>query len=99
MSVFDGEEDLAAEEAGRLHDPATREQPPRPWQVGDRVRVVDGPRLLLGATGMVLEVDLPGAWSVRVHIDRRGFDRARLAPHELRPADQPTDPPADQVTP
>ncbi|GAB3172074.1 hypothetical protein GCM10027059_41470 [Myceligenerans halotolerans] len=84
MSVFEGEEDFAAEETGH---PARL---PQQWRVGDRVRVVDGPRLLLGATGMVVEVDLPGAWEVRVHIDRGGFDRALLAPHELEPVDEAT---------
>ncbi|GAB3170707.1 hypothetical protein GCM10027059_37570 [Myceligenerans halotolerans] len=88
MSVFEGEEDFTAETA---HDPAQAPiRRPQQWHVGDQVRVVDGPRLLLGATGMVVEVDLPGAWAVRVHIDRRGFDRALLAPHELEPADRAT---------
>ncbi|GAB3158840.1 hypothetical protein GCM10027059_04240 [Myceligenerans halotolerans] len=84
MSIFEGEEDFAAEHA---HGPARR---PAQWRVGDRVRVVDGPRLLLGATGTVVEIDRPGAWEVRVHIDRGGFDRALLAPHELEPADEAT---------
>ncbi|GAB3170767.1 hypothetical protein GCM10027059_37810 [Myceligenerans halotolerans] len=84
MSVFEGEEDFTSETA---HEPARR---PAQWRVGDRVRVVDGPRLLLGATGTVVEVDVPRAWSVRVHIDRGGFDRALLAPHELEPIDGAT---------
>jgi hypothetical protein len=82
MSVFEDEEDFAAEPVGA---PARRA-----WQVGDGVRIVDGPRLLLGSTGTVVEVDLPGAWSVRVRIDRNGFDRATLAPHELEVAPEAT---------
>ncbi|GAB3170555.1 hypothetical protein GCM10027059_37260 [Myceligenerans halotolerans] len=84
MSIFEGEEDFTAETAH-----GAKRRPPQ-WQVGDRVRVVDGPRLLLGTTGVVVEVDLPGAWAIRVHIDRGGFDRALLAPHELEPADRAT---------
>ncbi|RPF20785.1 hypothetical protein [Myceligenerans xiligouense] len=44
--------------------------------------------MLIGATGTVVEIDIPGSWSVRVHIDRGGFDRALLAPDELEPADE-----------
>ncbi|MBE1874804.1 hypothetical protein [Myceligenerans pegani] len=84
MNVFESEEDFWAESA---YDLASA-RPSHVWQVGDRVRVMDGPRMLLGAVGMVVEVDLPGAWPVRVHIGQRGFGRALLAAHELGPADR-----------
>lgn len=84
MSTFDGEEEFAAEKA---HDPARR---PELWQVGDRVRVVGGSRLLLGATGTVVEIDVFEAGQVRVDIDRNGFGRALLAPDELEPAEGAT---------
>ncbi|GAB3172355.1 hypothetical protein GCM10027059_41910 [Myceligenerans halotolerans] len=71
-------------------DSTSSVSPSRTWLVGDRVRIVDGPRLLLGALGMVVEVDLPGAWPIRVYIGQRGFDRALLATHELEPADLTT---------
>ncbi|GAB3159975.1 hypothetical protein GCM10027059_07060 [Myceligenerans halotolerans] len=84
MSTFDGEEDFTAETAHQPAQPSTR------WSVGDRVRVIDGPRMLIGATGTVVEIDVPGFWPVRVRIDRGGFDRAILAPDELEPADKAT---------
>lgn len=58
----------------------------RVWQIGDRARVVDGPRMLLGQVGTVVEVDVPGSWPVRLYIGRRGFGGALLAAHELEPA-------------
>lgn len=81
MSIFEGEEDVTAE---TTHGPARR---PTRWNEGDRVRVVGGSRrLLLGATGTVVEVDVFEAGQVRVDIDRAGFGRALLASHELEPA-------------
>ncbi|WP_460702495.1 KOW domain-containing RNA-binding protein [Myceligenerans halotolerans] len=73
-----------------MDDSTSSANEPRVWQVGDRVRVVDGPRMLLGAVGMVVEIEVPGAWPVRVYIERRGFDRALLAAHELEPAREGT---------
>lgn len=84
MSTFDGEEDFTAETAHELAQPSTA------WRVGDRVRVIDGPRMLIGATGTVVEDDVPGFWPVRVCIDRGGFDRALLAAHELESASEVT---------
>ncbi|GAB3159537.1 hypothetical protein GCM10027059_05930 [Myceligenerans halotolerans] len=83
MSIFEGEEDFTAE---TIHEPAQASR----WRVGDRVRVIDGPRMLIGATGTVVEIDVPGLWTVRVRIHRGGFDRAILAPDELEPADKAT---------
>ncbi|GAB3162784.1 hypothetical protein GCM10027059_16010 [Myceligenerans halotolerans] len=69
-------------------DPADR---PRVWQVGDRVKRVDGPPILLGSVGTVVEVDLPGMWPIRVRIDARaGFGKVLCAAHELAPADEDT---------
>ncbi|GAB3170984.1 hypothetical protein GCM10027059_38450 [Myceligenerans halotolerans] len=82
MNILGGEEDFAAK---HTHDPVRR---PKQWQVGDRVRIVDGPRMLLGATGTVVEVEALQAWQVRVDIDRAGFSTALLAAHELEPADK-----------
>lgn len=84
MSVFEGEEGFAAE---KPHGPEPR---PTRWKVGDRVRVIDGPRMLTGTTGTVIAVDIPGFWPIRVRIDRRGFDQAILAPDELETADKAT---------
>ncbi|MBE1876111.1 hypothetical protein [Myceligenerans pegani] len=84
MSIFEGEEDFTAE---TTHGPARE---PTRWKEGDRVRVVGGSRLLLGATGTVVEVDVYEAGQVRVNIDRAGFGRALLASHELEPADEAT---------
>ncbi|MBE1878858.1 hypothetical protein [Myceligenerans pegani] len=84
MSIFEGEGDFTAE---TTHGPPRE---PAQWQVGDRVRVVGGSRLLLGATGTVVEVDVFEAGQVRVDIDRAGFGRALLASHELEPADGTT---------
>ncbi|MBE1875040.1 hypothetical protein [Myceligenerans pegani] len=84
MSIFEGEEDVTAE---ATHGPAR--QPIR-WKEGDRVRVVGGSRLLLGATGTVVEVEVFEAGQVRVDIDRAGFGRALLASHELEPVDGTT---------
>lgn len=87
MTIFEDGEDFAAEAAHQPAPPSLR------WRVGDRVRVIDGPRMLIGSTGTVVEIGISEAWSVRVHIDRNGFDTAILAPHELEPAD------ADGATP
>jgi hypothetical protein len=84
MSIFDGEEDFTSETA---HAPARE---PTIWQVGDRVRIVGGARLLLGATGTVVEIDVYEAGQIRVDVDQAGFGKALLAPHELEPADQET---------
>lgn len=84
MSVLEGDEDFTAE---TKHEPAP---PSSRWQVGDQVRVIDGPRMLIGSTGTVVEIDVSEDWSVRVRIDGNGFDTAVLAPHELEPADGAT---------
>lgn len=74
MSVFEGEEDFAAE--SRVTLPV--------WQVGDRVRIVGGSPPLIGAVGTVVEVGLPGRWSVRVAVEGRcGFGKVVRAPGEL----------------
>ncbi|GAB3174293.1 hypothetical protein GCM10027059_46320 [Myceligenerans halotolerans] len=79
MSTVEGEEDFAAE--SRITLPV--------WQVGDRVRIVGGSPQLLGAVGAVVEVGLPGRWSVRVAVEgRRGFGRVLRAASELAPEDE-----------
>jgi transcription antitermination factor NusG len=85
VSIFEGEEDFTSETAQERARESAGES--GRWEEGDRVRVVDGPRMLIGATGTVVEVDVPGEWPVRVNVDRAGFDRALLAPDELEPAD------------
>lgn len=75
--MSDVEEDFAAE--SRVTLPV--------WQVGDRVRIVAGSPQLVGAVGTVVEVGLPGPWSVRVQVEgRRGFGRVVRAPDELAAA-------------
>ncbi|MBO0610882.1 hypothetical protein [Myceligenerans salitolerans] len=89
MTVYQREDDFTVE---TTHDPARPRTPkrshPARWHVGDQVRVADGPRMLIGATGTVVELDAPGPWPIRVQIDRRGFSSALLAAHELGPADE-----------
>lgn len=89
MSVYQREDDPTAETS---HDPARPRTPkrndPARWQVGDQVRVADGPRMLIGATGTVVELDAPGPWPIRVQIDSRGFSSALLAAHEMEPASE-----------
>ncbi|MBL0886193.1 hypothetical protein [Myceligenerans indicum] len=65
-------------------DPADR--PPRRWHQGDRVRRVAGPEILLGSVGTVIEVDIPGMWPIRVHVDNRiGFGKVLCSADELEP--------------
>jgi hypothetical protein len=76
VSAFEGEEDFAAESAA-VHPV---------WQVGDRVRRVAGPEILLGSVGTVVQVDVPGKWPIRVAVDARiGFGKVLCAAWELAP--------------
>ncbi|GAB3169651.1 hypothetical protein GCM10027059_34930 [Myceligenerans halotolerans] len=87
MSVFEGEEDFAAESASSH----------RVWAVGDRVRRVGGPEILLGSVGTVVQVGIPGRWPIRVAVDARiGFGEVLCAAWELAPEDET---PADEATP
>ncbi|GAB3159231.1 hypothetical protein GCM10027059_05120 [Myceligenerans halotolerans] len=81
MSVFEGEEDFAGEAA----------YVPPVWEVGDRVRRVAGPEILLGSVGTVVAVDIPGKWPIRVAVDKRiGFGEVLCLARELAPEDEAT---------
>lgn len=57
----------------------------RLWEVGNRVRITGGSPQLIGA---VVDVGLPGRWSVRVAVDgRRGFGEVVRALGELELVD------------
>lgn len=85
MSMFDSEEDFAGEAV----------IVPPEWQVGDRVRRVAGPPILIGSVGTVVEVDVPGMWPIRVQVDARvGFGKVLCAADELAPEGESA--PADE---
>lgn len=61
------------------------------WRPGDRVRIIGGSPALRGAVGTVVEVDLPGLWSIRVAVEgRRGFGEILRAGYELEPESEAT---------
>lgn len=76
--VIDGWDDATvADSTGSVNRPPV-------WQVGDRVRIVDGPPALHGAVGAVVEVDVPGRYPIRVAVEeRRGFGEVLCAADEL----------------
>ncbi|MBE1876168.1 hypothetical protein [Myceligenerans pegani] len=77
---------------GAFYEVDPRDRPPRRWKVGDRVRRVDGPPVLLGSVGTVVAVDIPGLWPIRVQVDRRiGFGEVLCAANELAPEDEAAD--------
>ncbi|WP_460705675.1 hypothetical protein [Myceligenerans halotolerans] len=62
---------------------------PRVWKVGDRVKRVEGPEILLGSVGTVVAVDIPGRWPIRVQVDARiGFGEVLCSADELAPEDE-----------
>jgi hypothetical protein len=76
---------------GALYDTTDLRDQPRTWQVGDRVRRVDGPPILLGSVGTVVAVGIPGMWPIRVKVDKRiGFGEVLCAANELAPVDEAT---------
>ncbi|MBE1875950.1 hypothetical protein [Myceligenerans pegani] len=57
--------------------------------MGDRVRRVGGPEILLGSVGTVVQVGIPGKWSIKVAVDARiGFGEVLCAVRELAPDDE-----------
>lgn len=67
----------------------------RVWQVGDRVRRVAGPPILLGSVGTVVAVGIPGRWPIKVAVDKKiGFGEVLCAADELAPEGESA--PADE---
>ncbi|GAB3174056.1 hypothetical protein GCM10027059_45770 [Myceligenerans halotolerans] len=83
--ILDGWDD------GAFYDTTDPRDRPRIWQVGDRVVRVEGPPILLGSTGTVVEVDVPGLWPIRVEVDGRiGFGQVLASAEELAPDEEAT---------
>jgi hypothetical protein len=76
---------------GALFNTNPADRPPHPWKVGDRVKRVDGPPILLGSVGTVVEVGVPGMWPIRVQVDKRvGFGKVLCEANELAPEGEAT---------